>query len=59
MTNSPLLRLKDRLDELDKMIDEAPGWGAYVSVLIEERDAIAGQIDLPPRRLVDGVPLAD
>jgi hypothetical protein len=33
-------RMRERLAEIERMIEEAHGWGAYVSVLYEEARAL-------------------
>ena len=48
-----------RLDELDREIDAATGWGAWMAAAIEERDELAAALQLPIRRLVGGHSLAD
>ena len=48
-----------RLIELDKQIDNATCWGAWLGAACEERDALARNLGMEPRRLVGGVPLAD
>ena len=47
------------LQELDRQIDAATGWGAWLGAVIEWRDELAQELELPVRRLVDGKPLAD
>ncbi len=48
-------QMRDRLSELDKKIDESPGWGAAVGAMAEERDALARNLGIPPLR----IPVAD
>lgn len=51
--------VKAEIAELDRQIDGATGWGAWLGAVVERRDGLARSIGLPPRRLVDGKPLAD
>jgi hypothetical protein len=36
--------IEARLAEVNKLIDEAPGWGAYVAVLGEEQRSLLRQL---------------
>lgn len=40
---------ESRIEKLDRDIDEAPGWGAYVAALLEEREELAIRFGLPKR----------
>lgn len=42
-------KAKERIALLDRKIDDAPGWGAYVAALLEEREALAIRWLLPKR----------
>ena len=62
-TDSEVIMTEDeaiaRINELDREIDQAPGWGAGVAAKVEERDGLARQLGLPVRRLVGDRPVAD
>lgn len=42
-----LYKARERINEIDKMFEEATGWGSWMVELANERETLANQFGLP------------